>query len=69
VADELPIDAVIPEDFRRMPGAPLQHAPLLPAPGGGLAEIGPPVAILEVDHADADGIVCGGTAVFEVDFV
>ena len=59
--------ARVPDHLARRSGQPLQHAALLPAPRGGGAERPPGVAILQVDHADADLVAGPRRAMLEVD--
>ena len=66
-ADEAVPFAVVPEDLAVRARPPLQHAPLLPGPGARLAQLDPPVAVGQIDHADLHGLVGLGQAVLEVD--
>ena len=69
MADEAVLFAVVPDHLASMAGTPLQHAPLLPSPGIGFAEIGPSVAVLQIHHSDADPIPGGGCPPLEVDLI
>ena len=59
---------VVPDDFRFRAGKPLEHAGLVPAPGACLAQVDPAVAVLGIDHADAQRVGGGGQAVLEAAF-
>ena len=68
VRDELPVLAVVPNDFRRRTGQPLQHATLLPSPGAAFSQIDPAVIVGEIDHADADHVIGPRRAMLEIHF-
>jgi len=67
--DETAVLAVVPGDIAIRARDPLQHAALLPVPGVGAAEVDPAVAVLRIDHPDADRVGLRRRAAFEVDLV
>ena len=68
VGDESVPLAIVPDDPGVRTGEPLQHASLLPAPGGTSTEFGPAIPILQIDHSDRDVVVGRGRSMLEVDF-
>ena len=67
VADEAAVHAVVPDNLPVRAGDPLEHTALLPAPGPGLAQLNPAVAVGKINHTDADQIFCVRRAIFEID--
>src|SRR5262245_8651676 len=61
------VSPVVPEDFLRI-AAPGEAAALLPVPGRGVADVGPLVAVLQIEVADFAAVRGRYVAVLKVDF-
>src|SRR5262249_44521019 len=59
---------VVVNHFGMRAEQPLQHTTLLPGPGAGRAEVSPPVAVFEIDNADADLFVRLRRSILKSDF-
>jgi hypothetical protein len=61
--------AVVPGHVAVRTRDPLEHAALLPVPSVGAAEVDPSIAVLRVDHPDADRVGLRRGAAFEIHLV
>lgn len=60
---------IIPHHFAGTAGQPLQHAPLLPVPGQGAADLCPAIVVLQVHVSQLDAIIRPGRTVLKIHLI